>query len=1147
MPVDWNQFKFGGGGGTTTTPGTATPATPAAPKKPPSLWEQIKSAWSGDTSQVSPHASFLQRVQSNLFDLAATVPRIPAGLLREGTEVLGMFGGPVGPVAEKNIQKVAGALAGWAGGSQPTLGGTVTNAAQGNLLGALKPIIGSAAAASAKAPVAGHELADVGKAFRQSPGAGAAAALRLPGVRMIPGTNTASDLVSGHPHDLWENPVFTLLDVSPIAQEGIGKLTKGGRLAAEAEQEARLTGKLAKAQRISEEGLDVRGAAKQLLKRGETKFTERFPELAPATPSRMLAKIGFGQSARETAALIDKWDRVSARQLQQYGDEIFKTARDSGIAPSRQLELMQDMELGRIRNWDALPQNEREWLTYYTTKQAEWTSLGQQQGAYIWHDGELYTLDHPVAKALDVQARTDERLAAAQLDLQRIEQYAQRYAQTQREVRTVSEPSREPYLAQQPPRPVQRKAGPSPQQVKDRLTRARARYAEAQANVVKADRQLERMVAHHPPDKYMPIMQDRVNRIVANLAREKNPGMLEADWEAIDRRIMAGIYENIPNWPDVADELGKIRRGQALMWKALKDAGIPVQWIHHVDPRTAERVLNFPRIVPTGEVKISQFVKRGWDPAPLHPDMSIGLYHQGVEFVLAENTTKALDELRATGKIKTRSEITPHLQRAADRIYDRQLAEYTKQIEKGRQPIPPDLNRIYTELVQGEMVKFDPAEMFGGRFLRASSKLPAGEELWIPKSTSNVLEAMRAAPREWLRAPKAVVTGANRLWRFSAFTISPMYYLHAASGTAIMLLARTDPTVLRFAKQAIDMVRDGEMPAELSHGGTMFETAIGAYHYAGGSTMGRMLHAIKGAPERAMTFMHDVAEGMAYLYGKSKAEKRNWEPAAANDAGLELARKVTAQWGQMLPAERSIMRLVFPTYGFFSFLMRYTLSYPFDHPIRVAILTSITRAEQQDWDTGLPQQLKGIFFIGQPDASGKQIGVDIRGLDPFLPAANAATLAGFLSRLGPVPKAIERYLGVDPISMNVDLYPTKTLDPRTNLLVAQRPPALRSAAEALVPEVESLEAILGATEDLRQLRASDKGAFLRVIANGLGLRMLPTQYDLPKYRARLPKAQKQLAQQARSQAKRAAKAGAGSSSSGGGGGGLDLSNFKFGG
>src|SRR5262249_27896573 len=150
------------------------------------------------------------------------------------------------------------------------------------------------------------------------------------------------------------------------------------------------------------------------------------------------------------------------------------------------------------------------------------------------------------------------------------------------------------------------------------------------------------------------------------------------------------------------------------------------------------------------------------------------------------------------------------------------------------------------------------------------------------------------------------------------------------------------------------------------------------------------------------TMFNDAYRVMAYLYGTDKAETAGMSREAAENAGLELSRKVVMDWTSMTPIEQSIMRSVFPFYGLMRHVVGYGLRYPIDHPFRAEMLTQLGRIEMQDAGDSLPTKFLSSLFLGGMTRTGGQNALDLHQINPMTDLMHIMTLGGMVGSMNPV-------------------------------------------------------------------------------------------------------------------------------------------------
>lgn len=378
------------------------------------------------------------------------------------------------------------------------------------------------------------------------------------------------------------------------------------------------------------------------------------------------------------------------------------------------------------------------------------------------------------------------------------------------------------------------------------------------------------------------------------------------------------------------------------------------------------------------------------------------------------------------------------------------------------------------------------------------------EELYTPDYVAKTLNAL--GPH--IGGPG---TGLNRLWgkgmhifRGSVLLFSPRYYIHQIMGSAVMLLGETGPSVVKYAADAWQMAKDGTLPADVARGITEVAPEMKTFNTLAGRQMGNAYvdsvkarlgvegHPIAKLEEVAQHFHNTVGDftrALAYLYGKEKG---------GVEEGINLANHVLANWDRMTPVERTVIRNVFPFYGWISHIMRYVLSYPIDHPLRASIVSKFAINEEKDWKTGLPQSFQQLLFLGAPDANGNVESVNVRSLNPFRDVANYLTLGGFLTSLNPLATSILEAVGVRLPQGTPDLYPQLVVDPLTGQLTAKRQNVLPLLLSNFIPQSDVLLSYFGWSNQLRDLKLSNPQALQAHLANAIGFPWLPREYSIPQ-------------------------------------------------
>jgi hypothetical protein len=271
--------------------------------------------------------------------------------------------------------------------------------------------------------------------------------------------------------------------------------------------------------------------------------------------------------------------------------------------------------------------------------------------------------------------------------------------------------------------------------------------------------------------------------------------------------------------------------------------------------------------------------------------------------------------------------------------------------------------------------------------------------------------------------------------------------------------------------------------------------------------LGRFHEKTGGAALGLNTFFDDMARRANFRALYNKAETKylddykdfNGTPAKGEvlerlqgKAAVESLEKVQdwfMDWSQLLPIERGFIRAVFPFYSFTSHALRAAVKLPFDHPMRVAITNSFTRAEQEDWMSGYPPIFRTLLGMPMNDDQSEFIGLNVNSFNPFRDVGNLLTLGGLLSASNPALQVLFEQLGVDPMAGGPEYAPNFVYDPRTGFSRYNAGNAVVNLAMNLVPQAQTIARYAGMDAGFRELRRTDPETANRMLASGM---MLPT-------------------------------------------------------
>jgi hypothetical protein len=398
--------------------------------------------------------------------------------------------------------------------------------------------------------------------------------------------------------------------------------------------------------------------------------------------------------------------------------------------------------------------------------------------------------------------------------------------------------------------------------------------------------------------------------------------------------------------------------------------------------------------------------------------------------------------------------------------------------------------------------------------------IPSAEYL-MPKGVARAIDKL-GFKEESSTPMKVLYDRGMKVWRFAVLT-TPRHMSHVLLGGAMMGILQDPAFVPHFIRRFSDVrkVINGD-PAMLERMGLIskgassaeIETATAAFvskfgprinidadpliAVGSGQSHGRILNTVIDPAKNLVHGANWVEEQATLMYKISTMLTKEAKGVQREEA-IRLANKWFVDMNAMTPFERNSIRMVFPFYGFTRHLFRYLMTYPSDHPIAASILTNFANQFQQDHNSGLPQSMKFLFFLGHPDVNGNVTGVDYRSIDPFRSFYNVFTIAGISSQMNPAFQAVAQQMGVNVLSGTSELFPTTHFDPNTGQMVADQPPGLPlRLAEAAVPEVQGVDAIFSLSDQYRNLKLTDPQAYKRRVYTSFGIPFAPSTVNVPR-------------------------------------------------
>ena len=554
-----------------------------------------------------------------------------------------------------------------------------------------------------------------------------------------------------------------------------------------------------------------------------------------------------------------------------------------------------------------------------------------------------------------------------------------------------------------------------------------------------------------------------------------------------------------------------LQREAQRTWLDLKAAGHNPVFVHRVRPEVA-KALPYSRVTDRPRTP-SQVKQRMGDLSSFSDDASVILTHQGMEWLARRGSQEFVDEIGKTFG-RTRREVT---------------ADYLELARKKAGDNPRAVQEELTKLMEKEWVKFPPDHLQGYGRARASATSPA-DEILIPRHAAKVMEQLYDAP---LKGLTAATDPIMNVFRTSLLPLSPRWHMYNILGGGVVMFGRAGPGALKHIRAAYNMVKSGDVPEGVSGGGFVSAPADFAEYSARGQTLDNWIRRASESERVSAAFgasagatmrrlwdqsqmvrdkggklvqksykwnqqVDDFYRAVSYLYESDKALTKGMSRQAAHDAGIALVRKTMQNWDEMTPLERTVMRNIFPFYGWMAHIMRYVLNYPIDHPVRASVVSAFARNEMEDWSTGLPRQFAQLFYWGDMDDNGNITAINPGGANPFSDVANYFTIAGFTGNASPLIGAVLRLTGVDTSTGTADLYPTLRYDPETGRMVAERPNAIATIAESILPQSRLITNMTGMSTEIRDLIQHNPDSARRYLQSTLGLPVLTREVNIPE-------------------------------------------------
>jgi hypothetical protein len=976
-----------------------------------------------------------------------------------------------------------------------------------------------------------------------------AAIARAPGVRLLPGAYTVGNIASGGQglREAVTHPLMTVLDVLPAAS----KLAEGSRAAQVAAAAGDTTRPLGKAllSRVAEDGtLEPRALARAgRALRDETAAGQRLTTMFDLgseyvrpfmrerdMQSQQIQGIGEGNIKPTNAdeAALSRAFEVTRK----YADAIPETRRG---------DLAREAELGNVGWRDELSDIENAYISDYQEAQGltKAARASRQLIDDIEVDGSAETYARPQAdqyrtlRVLGEQTRTkafmrsqvknptlavDDYLAAirgvddtrlfgadsaqmttAQRGAARSQGMMSRAEATERARAAQHAMTRMGYDTSELAKAISKfgKNGTTAD-----LERAVAAFEDAYPRLMDNPRVAK--VMQRQADSYVKRtakfteakaakIDARADQFLTRTAPARFKPQIDSQVEAIAAAQMAamGVDKLMPA------EYAQILREVTGTWRDMKAKGIDPVFVHQVSPNRLGQVLR-PQVGEVANAVTAAKIRTSERAATIH-DLDISLTHEAMELVTQQRDLAFAEHVgNSVGRTQAELEalFAPKAQALMDKAQGRLTYDSALQQAIGR-----------------EYTKFDTVNGYnwGSPVLKRFSD----DQVFIPNATANALKAIRAN-----ESPFAFLEPVTKVFRTSVIGLSPRTQLYNILGGAIMTTAESGPGVWKHMSEAWKLARDPSLAtdpalaAALGQSKRLFSDldqqslsshAIGTGEWLKGKTLrrwfdevqrgkaGKVTDALGRAVEKGndLNGMFDnFYRAMAYLDGRDRGLTRGMTREAAERAGLEVTRKVMMDWAGMTPFERSIMKSIIPFYGFTRHALNYVFRYPMDHPLRMAIVSHLGKAEAEDGVDELGTRFLGSIFLGGPDSMGRVQSLNLDSVNPFRDTANMLTLQGFLGSTNPVIATVLQSVGLD--QGDAELYPTLRYDPETGRLATTQGNPLLAFAENTVPQTQILTGLLGLNGEFRDRARRDPASAVRSIASAAGLPLIWRQQNV---------------------------------------------------
>lgn len=625
------------------------------------------------------------------------------------------------------------------------------------------------------------------------------------------------------------------------------------------------------------------------------------------------------------------------------------------------------------------------------------------------------------------------------------------------------------------------KARQSLNDAEERFNKAKVTQDQLAKRTSRKERQFQKFMEQVPPARWHPNVTDEFHNLAEKWAQDyysNDPKRLAGAVGEITNRYYGGAFEDgAPIFP--TKELRRVERDAVAQIEKWKAQGWNPSYVHTVT-ESQVRQLRYPQIGKRAEPAISSFKEKHLANSEEVSNVALSLTHQQAEVFVNQQWHDAWHGWDAPdghqpGILenfgKTQSQLVDDLRkRDPERPVADILAQVRQEWESPSRYSPTSVRNVF-----------------------------AKDNVLIPRSLATNIDKL-APSLEPATNIKAGFDKATRGFRFAVTGLSPQHTVHIiASGGVMFGMAMTDlPAVLSSIGDARKMIKEGKVPTRFTQEASMlpqeealtFGTANRTAARLYSESVSKALHPLQRLNEAVQHFDEHVTQWYKTLDYVSQT-KRGLDPERA----LYEVSKHFADHAGRSPIERAIFKSYVPFGSWTQHLIRYAFKFPADHPLRAAVFANLSQAEFQDEKSGLPRDLSQLFF------SGKQA-FDIRSFNPFRDLGRNLSLAGLISGLNPAAQAVFQSKGYNPITDSAELYPELTIDPNTGKVITKGSNFFQALGEAVIPQTQGVEALLGWSDSMRRLKAQDPKAYASTLARYLHFPWLPKDVSVPELRTK---------------------------------------------